>query len=368
MTEPAARVPVDRLVAFMIDCLQKMGVPPEEAPIIAEILITADLWGIPSHGVAHLKMYHDRIKAGLQLPVTRLTIDRETETTAVLDGGNGMGMVVGKHAMQIAIDKARGRGLGAVAVRNSSHYGIAGYYAMMAVREGMVGVSLTNAHPSIAPTFGLQPMLGTNPIAVGAPSDEEVPFLYDGATAVVPRGKIEVAARAGKPIPEGWAIGSDGAPATDSARLIDEMNRDAAALLPIGGMGELLGGHKGYGLATLVEIFSAAFQNGTYLTGLHDTDKDGRPQFLRIGHFFLAINVERFLPLPDFQRIVGNITRELRASTRAPGQGRIYTAGEKAHAHSQRVLAAGVELPLGVRAALASLREQLQVQGHDLGF
>jgi LDH2 family malate/lactate/ureidoglycolate dehydrogenase len=165
MTEPAARVPVDRLVAFMIECLQKMGVPPEEAPIIAEILITADLWGIPSHGVAHLKMYHDRIKAGLQLPVTRLTIDRETETTAVLDGGNGMGMVVGKHAMQMAIDKARRSGLGAVAVRNSSHYGIAGYYAMMAVGEGMVGVSLTNAHPSIAPTFGLQPMLGTNPIA-----------------------------------------------------------------------------------------------------------------------------------------------------------------------------------------------------------
>ncbi len=368
MAEQVVRVPVDRLVAFMIECLQNMGVPPEDAPTIAEILITADLWGIPSHGVAHLKMYHDRIKARLQLPVTRVTIDRETETTAVLDGGNGMGMVVGKRAMQIAIDKARRSGLGAVAVRNSSHYGIAGYYAMMAVREGMVGVSLTNAHPSIAPTFGLQPMLGTNPIAVGAPSDEESPFLYDGSTAVAPRGKIEVAARAGKPIPEGWAIGSDGAPATDSARLIDEMNRDAAALLPIGGMGELLGGHKGYGLATLVEIFSAAFQNGAYLSALHDTDKDGRPQFLRIGHFFLAIEVERFLPLPEFQHIVGNITRELRASARAPGQSRIYTAGERAHAHSQRVRAEGVELPAGVQTGLAGLRDELRIRGHELGF
>jgi LDH2 family malate/lactate/ureidoglycolate dehydrogenase len=368
MAEQVVRVPVDRLVAFMIACLKAMGVPPEDARTIAEVLITADLWGIPSHGVAHLKMYHDRIQAGLQLPVTRLTIVRETDTTAVLDGGNGMGMVVGQRAMQMAIDRARRSGLGAVAVRNSSHYGIAGYYAMMAVREGMVGASVTNAHPSIAPTFGLQPMLGTNPIAVGAPSDEAFPFLFDGATAVVPRGKIEVAARAGKPIPEGWAVGSDGAPATDSARLIDEMNRDAAALLPIGGMGELLGGHKGYGLATLVEIFSAAFQDGAYLSALHDTDQDGRSQFLRIGHFFLAIDVERFLPLADFQRTVGSITRELRESAKVPGQHRIYTAGEKAHANAQRVRDEGVELPRGVQAALASLRNELKVEHHDLGF
>jgi LDH2 family malate/lactate/ureidoglycolate dehydrogenase len=368
MAQQMVRVPVDRLVAFMIDCLVGMGVPAEDAPVIAEVLSTADLWGIPSHGVAHLKMYHRRIQAGLQLPVTHVTVVRETETTAVLDGGNGMGMVVAQRAMQSAIDKARRHGLGAVAVRNSSHYGIAGYYAMMAVRQGMVGASVTNAHPSIAPTFGLQPMLGTNPIAVGAPSDEEFPFLFDGATSIVPRGKIEVAARAGQPIPEGWAVGADGAPATDSARLIGEMNRDAAALLPIGGMGELLGGHKGYGLATLVEIFSAAFQDGAYLSALHDTDREGKPHFLRIGHFFLAIDVERFLPLSDFRRIVGSIARELRASARAPGQPRIYTAGEKAHAHAHRVRAEGVELPPGVRAALVSLREQLQVRGNDLGF
>ena len=368
MPDQVVHVPVDRLVAYMIDCLRAMGVPQDDAPIIADVLITADLWGIPSHGVAHLKMYHERIKAGLQLPVTRVTVVRETETTAVLDGGNGMGMVVAQRAMQLAVEKARHHGLGAVAVRNSSHYGIAGYYAMMAVRQGMVGASVTNAHPSNAPTFGLQPMLGTNPIAVGAPSDEAFPFLYDGATSIVTRGKIEVAARAGKPIPEGWAVGSDGAPATDSALLIDQMNKDVAALLPIGGMGELLGGHKGYGLATLVEIFSAAFQDGAYLSALHDTDKNGKSQFLRIGHFFLAINVERFLPLSDFQRIVGNITRELRESAKVPGQPRIYTAGEKAYAHSLRVRAEGVELPAGVQVALASLREQLHIEGHDLGF
>jgi L-2-hydroxycarboxylate dehydrogenase (NAD+) len=368
MAERAVRVAVDRLVAFMVDCLVPMGIPREDAKIIADILITSDLWGIPSHGVAHLKMYHERIRAGLQLPITTMTVVKDTEATAVIDGGNGMGMVVGYNAMRMAIEKARRHGLGAVAVRNSSHYGIAGYYAMMAVQEGMVGVSVTNAHPSIAPTFGVQPMLGTNPIAVGAPSDEPFPYLFDGATSIVTRGKIEIAARAKKPIPEGWAISQDGASTTDSTMLIDQMNRDAAALLPIGGLGELLGGHKGYGLATLVEIFSAAFQDGTYLSGLHDTDAEGQPQFLRIGHFFLAIDVERFLPLADFQRIVGSMMRELRGSAKAPDQDRIYTAGEKAHAHTQRVRAQGVEIPPGVQTALRSLQKELNVTGHELGF
>jgi LDH2 family malate/lactate/ureidoglycolate dehydrogenase len=368
MVERAVRIAVDRLVAFMVDCLIAMGIPHEDAKIIADILITSDLWGIPSHGAAHLKMYHERIRAGLQLPVTTMTVVKDTQTTAVIDGGNGMGMVVGCNAMRMATEKARRHGLGAVAVRNSSHYGIAGYYAMMAVQEGMVGVSVTNAHPSIAPTFGVQPMLGTNPIAVGAPSDEPFPYLFDGSTAVVASGKIEVAARARKSIPEGWAISDDGTSATNSTMLIAQMNRDAAALLPIGGMGELLGGHKGYGLATLVEIFSAAFQNGTYLSGLHDTDAEGQPQFLRIGHFFLAIDVEHFLPLADFQRIVGSMMRELRGSAKAPDQDRIYTAGEKAHANTQRVRAEGVEIAPGVQAALQSLQKELNVTGHDLGF
>lgn len=368
MTEESVRVPVDRLKAFMQASLEGMGVPPVDAAEITEVLITSDLWGIASHGVAHLKMYHERIQSGLQLPASVPTVVKETETTAVIDGHNGMGMVIGQRAMRLAIDKARQHGLGAVAVRNSSHYGIAGYYAMMAVQQGMVGVSVTNAHPSIAPTFGVQPMMGTNPIAVGAPTDEPFPFLFDASTSIVTRGKIEVAARAGKPISPGWAIGEDGTAVTESTSLIEQMNRDAAALLPIGGLGELLGGHKGYGLAALVEIFSAAFSDGTYLSGLHDHDAQGNPQFLRIGHFFLAIDVERFLPLPAFQRIVGSMLRELRAARRAPGQERIYTAGEKAYANAQRVLAEGVEITPGVQRALLSLHKELGLKGLDLGF
>jgi len=368
MSESSVYVPVDRLVAFMIDALQAMGIPPDDSRIIADVLITSDLWGIRSHGVAHLKMYHERILAGLQLPVAAWTIVRDTPTTAVIDGGNGMGMVIAYHAMQMAIDKARRHGLGAVAVRNSSHYGIAGYYANMAVRQGMVGISFTNAHPSIAPTFGVEPLLGTNPIAVGIPTDEPFPFLFDAATSIIPRGKIEVAARANKPLPEGWAIRHDGTPATDSNGLIAQMNSGLAALLPLGGMGEAMGGHKGYGLATIVEIFSAAFQNGTYLSGLHDTDAEGKPQFLRIGHFFLAIDVERFVPLDDFRRTAGNILRELRNSRKAPGQDRIYTAGEKEYYNAQRVRVEGVEITPGVQKALDALRRELGLTGHDLGF
>ena len=368
MSEQSVKVPVKTLIDFMLEALDAMGVPSEDAQIIADVIITSDLWGIRSHGIAHLKMYHERMKRGLQLPNTSITLVKDTPTTAVIDGGNGMGMVVGYHAMKMAIEKAHRYGLGAVAVRNSSHYGVAGYYPLMAVKEGMVGLSVTNAHPSIAPTFGIRPMLGTNPIAVAAPTDEPFPYMYDAATAVVPRGKIEIAARANKPIPEGWVINNEGISATDSSNMIKEMDLGNVALLPVGGMGEMFGGHKGYGLATMVEIFSAAFQDGTYLWGLTDTDADGNPQFLRIGHFFLAIDVEHFIPVETFKKITGNMMRELRNSPVAPEQSRIYTAGEKEYYNTQRVQAEGVEIPPGVQKALQSLQQELKLLNTQLGF
>jgi L-2-hydroxycarboxylate dehydrogenase (NAD+) len=368
MSEKSVYVPVQKLVDFMVDALVAMTIPLDEAKIIADVLITSDLWGVRSHGVAHLKMYYERMKNGLQLPITKITVVKDTPTTAVLDGGNGMGMVVGYNAMKMAIQKARQFGLGAVAVRNSSHYGVAGYYPLMAEKEGMVGLSVTNAHPSTAPTFGVRPMLGTNPIAVAAPTDEAFPFMYDAATSIAPRGKIEIAARASKPIPEGWVVNQDGVSATDSSNMIKEMNLGNVALLPLGGMGEMMGGHKGYGLATLVEILSAAFQNGTYLWGLTDTDAEGKPQFLRIGHFFLAMDVEHFIPLADFKKIAGNIVRELRDSTKVPDQPKIYTAGEKEYFNTQRVRSEGVEITPGVQTALKSLQQEFKLSAHDLGF
>ncbi|MBI5952339.1 MAG: Ldh family oxidoreductase [Chloroflexi bacterium] len=368
MSEKSVYVPVQKLVDFMVEALVAMKVPQDESKIIADVLITSDLWGVRSHGIAHLKMYYERMRRGLQLPITNITVVKDTPTTAVLDGGNGMGMVVGYKAMNMAIEKARKFGLGAVAVRNSSHYGVAGYYPLMAAKEGMFGMSVTNAHPSTAPTFGTRPMLGTNPIAVAAPTDEEFPYMFDAATSVAPRGKIEIAARASKPVPEGWVVNQEGVSVTDSNNMIKEMDLGNVALLPVGGMGELMGGHKGYGLSTLVEILSASFQNGTYLWGLTDTDAEGKPQFLRIGHFFLAMNVEFFLPLAEFKKVTGNIMRELRESPKVPGQSRIYTAGEKEYYNTQRVQSEGVEITPGVQKALQALQQELKLAGHDLGF
>lgn len=368
MAEENVYLPVKKATAFMIDALLKMGVPQADAEIVADVLLASDLYGIRSHGIAHLKMYYERMKQGLQQAVTNWTIVKESPTTAVVDGGNGMGMVVGYHSMKLAIEKARNMGVAAVAVRNSSHYGIAGYYADMAAKEGMVGMAFTNAHPSIAPTFGVEPMSGTNPIAFSAPMDEEFPFHFDAATSISPRGRIEVAARAGKPIPAGWVIRKDGTLATDSTNLIEEMNNCEAALLPLGGSGEQMGGHKGYGLATIVEILSASFQDGAYLSELHDHDHQGNIHPLRIGHFFMAINVEAFLPLERFKKVTGDICRELRESPKAPGEKRIYTAGEKAHEKAQQVTQAGIEIPPGLQKNLKSLQQELQITGHDLGF
>jgi LDH2 family malate/lactate/ureidoglycolate dehydrogenase len=368
MADESVYVPVSKLKDFAIDALLKIGVPGADAEIMADVLLAADLFGVRSHGLAHLRMYCQRVKAGLQLPVTHWTLVQETPTTAVMDGGNGMGMVVGYHAMKIAIDKARQNGLGAVAVRNSSHYGIAGYYSRMAAKEGMVGMSFTNAHPSIAPTFGVKPMLGTNPIAFSAPTDEEFAFTFDAATSIAPRGKIEIAARTGKPIPEGWVVQPDGKLATDSSQLIEQMNKGKAALLPLGGSGELMGGHKGYGLATMVEILTAAFQDGAFLSELHDTDRNGKPRSSRVGHFFLVINVESFLPVDRFRKTAGSILRELREYGKAPIDKKIYTAGEKAHYNSVRAMQEGVKVGPNLQRALRTLRSELNITGHDLGF
>ena len=179
MSDHSVYVPVERMREFAAEILLRMGVPRDDARITAEILIAADLWGIQSHGIAHLKLYHHRIKVGHQRATTNLQIVRETPTTAVADGGNGMGQVVGFRMMNLAIEKARQLGMGMVAVRNSSHYGAAGYYAKMATDLGLIGMSVTNARPAVTPTFGAYPLLGTNPIAFGAPTDEPFPFLYD---------------------------------------------------------------------------------------------------------------------------------------------------------------------------------------------
>jgi L-2-hydroxycarboxylate dehydrogenase (NAD+) len=322
-------VAFDEMHRFMTDVFKGVGVPEEDAKTCADVLIAADKQGIDSHGTNRLKpIYYDRIKEGIQEPVSNFEVVREGPATAVVDGHNGMGMVIAKKSMEMAIEKARKYGLGMVAARNSTHYGIAGYYAKMAVDAGMIGITGTNARPSIAPTFGVENMLGTNPLTFGIPTDEEFPFMLDCATSITQRGKIEVYDKLGKEMPEGWVIDDKGNYKTDPHEVLQDLVKGSAALTPLGGAGEELGGYKGYGYATVVEILSAALQSGNYLKMLTGIE-NGKKVPYRLGHFFIAINVSAFTELDDFKKTTGNILRELRSSKKAVGHDKIYTAGEK---------------------------------------
>jgi L-2-hydroxycarboxylate dehydrogenase (NAD+) len=363
-----AYVPVDVIKGFMLDVFQGLGVPEDDAQICANVLITSDLRGIESHGVGRLKYYYDRIKAGVQFTQTKMEVVKETETTALVDGHHGMGHVIAYRSMQLAMDKAKQYGLGAVAVRNGTHFGIAGYYPLMAAQKGMMGFTVTNARPAIAPTFGTEPMLGTNPIAFAAPSDTPYPFCFDGATSITQRGTIEVAARAEKPVPEGWVIDADGNPATDPDRILQDLDEVTAAFLPLGGAGELFAGYKGYDLATMVEILSASLCGGMFLKDLLGFAKDGSRRPYMLGHFFLAIDIEHFIPLEVSRRITGQIMRALQASRKAPGQDRIYVAGEKEYKKEQMILERGVPVNANLRRELQIMRDELNISGYEAFF
>ena len=287
------RIPVEKIYMLMNDVFTKLGVSKEDAKICADVLITSDLSGIESHGVGRLKMYYDRIKAGIQFTDTKIDVIRNRKATAVWDGNHGMGHVIAQKAMQTAIEKAKQFGMGSVAVRNSTHFGIAGYYARMAVKENMIGMSFTNARPSIAPLYGVTPLLGTNPICFGAPSNLEYPFLYDAATSITQRGKIEVYDREEKATPEGLAIDDKGNPYTDTKQLLIDLVDKKASLLPLGGVSKLLGGHKGYGLATIVEILSSALQSGSYMNDLLGWENGKRVPY-KLGHFFYGYKYRFF--------------------------------------------------------------------------
>ena len=352
-------VSFDLLEDFMKQCFVNIGVPADDADIITDVLIESEKRGIDSHGVGRFKpIYLDRIDTGVLNVVTKIDVVKDTETTAVLDGNNGMGHVVGKRAMGMAIEKARQYGLGMVTVRNSSHYGIAGYYASMAIEAGMIGITGTNARPSIAPTNGVENMLGTNPLVFGFPTDEEFPFLLDCATSVTQRGKIETYSRAGRELPPGWVIDKNGQTRTDANQVLVDLTKGMAALAPLGGLGALTGGYKGYGYATVVEVLSAALQDGAYLKALSGFDANGKMIPYPLGHFFIAIDIEHFVPIAVFKRIAGAIMKDLRNSEKAPGSDRIYTAGEKEYLARKYRMEHGCPVPPTLQEVLTECRER----------
>lgn len=356
---PKVNIGWEKLNGFVKDAFEKVGVPARDAEICADVLLESDRRGIESHGVNRFKpIYIDRIEQGIQNPVTNFEIVRETPTTAVVDGHDGMGQVIGKRSMEMAIAKAKKYGMGMVAVRNSCHYGIAGYYTSMAINAGMIGMTGTNARPSIAPTFGVENMLGTNPFTVGFPTDEEFGFNFDCATSITQRGKIEYFARMGQDTPKGMVIGRDGSALTDSEYILKALNTGEAALTPLGGMGEELAGYKGYGFATIVEVLSAALQQGQFLRALSGIGADGGKVPFHLGHYFIAIDTEAFMGLDSFRRTAGDIMRELRGSTLAPGSERIYTAGEKEWLVWQERKTTGVPINDAVQKEFCTVRDK----------
>lgn len=332
MTENRPFVPWEQMNSFIIDAFKGYGVPREDAEICADVLLESDRRGIESHGCNRFKpIYIDRIVKGTLLPKTNCEIIKETPTTVVMDAHDGMGMVASYHMMKKLIEKAKTYGMAGGAIRNSTHYGIAGYWTDMASKEGLIGMSGTNARPSIAPTFGVENMLGTNPLTFSLPTDEEFPFCLDCATSIVQRGRIEYYAREGKTLPAGMVISESGEALTDSAQILKDLVAGTAALTPLGGIGEEMAGYKGYGYATVVEILSAALSGGEFMKALTGVDENGKPRMYHLGHFFFVVDPQAFMGLEEFKRIAGEICRALRASKKAPGESRIYTAGEKEH-------------------------------------
>lgn len=345
---------------FVEEAFVGYGIPREDAKICRDVLLASDKKGIDSHGVNRFKpIYLDRIKAGIQKPVTDYEIVRQTPTTAVVDGHDGMGQVIGYKSMSMAIEKAKEYGMGMVAVRNSTHYGIAGFYAEMAAKAGCIGITGTNARPSIAPTFGVENMLGTNPLTFGFPTDEAFPFLLDCATSITQRGKIEYFARTGKDTPAGMVLDRQGLPMTDSEEILESLVSGKAALAPLGGIGEELAGYKGYGYATVVEILSAALSQGNFLRMLTGLGEKGEKVPYHLGHFFIAIDTEAFMGLESFKKTAGDILRDLRGSQKAPGTEKIFTAGEKEYEAWLYRKDKGVPVNEAVQKELVFVRDEL---------
>ena len=316
----------DHLYRFTYDMLTQIGCPESDAKIATEVLLSADLRGVDSHGVARLSGYVRLWEKGRINTTPNVRVTYETPSTAVVDGDSGLGLVVAPFAMKVAIEKAKNVGTGWVSVKNSNHYGIAGYHAMMALEHDMIGISLTNASPLVSPTFSKERLLGTNPISVAIPAKEEPAFVADMATTTAANGKLEILQRKGLDTPTGWVQDKEGNPTTSANGV-----KDGGALLPLGGDREH-GSHKGYALGAIVDIFSAVLSGANYgpwvppfvafLDPLPNLVGEG------IGHFFGAMRVDAFRPADEFKSHMDNWIRRFRSAEPTPGNEKVLIPGD----------------------------------------
>jgi LDH2 family malate/lactate/ureidoglycolate dehydrogenase len=348
MTAPRL-VSADQLRRFVLAVFERWGTPPAIADLTADLMIRTDLRGVDSHGIGMLPTYQRWFRNGFIVPKAEPRIVRDEGTTAVVDGNQAFGHYTATLAMELAIAKARAHGVGFVACHNSNHYGAAANYSMMALAHDMIGLSLTNSGPAVVPTFGRQAMLGTNPISLAAPAAQEYPFGLDMATSTVAIGKLAVALRWGKPIPEGWALDPRGDVTTDPA-----VAYTTRLLTPLGATRDL-GGHKGYGLAVMVDILSGVLAGAGYADVRRRSTESARAD---IGHFFGAIDVARFRSVEAFKADMDDLLRALKDSPKGEGQERIWVAGEPEWECEQQRRRTGIPLAPGLLAQLRAVAEQ----------
>lgn len=313
----------EQLKTFCEDCFCHFGFTPDESGIITDVLLMSDLFGIESHGMQRLARYHKGIEKGLIKVDAKPEIVFETPVSAVIDGHDGMGQLISHKAMEIAIEKAKKVGMAVVTVRNSNHFGIAGYYAKMACDAGLLGMAMTNSEAIMVPTFGRKAMLGSNPIAVAMPA-EPYDFFFDASTTVVTRGKLEIYNKLGKPLPQGWALDKDGKGTTDAADVLKNIvAKKGGGIMPLGGETEQTGSHKGYGYGMFCEIFTSILSMGLTSNHTHTDGKGGTC------HGFLAIDPAVFGDAAAIKEHLSVFLKELRESPKKEGETRIYTHGEK---------------------------------------
>ncbi len=324
--EEMIEVPVKNLKEFTKQFFTGLGCTEEDAEISADLLIAADRRGISSHGVQRLKRYYTYVKEGRIKPRYELKIIKETPNTLTVSGGFGMGHPVAYKVMKMVINKAKETGMCFATVRESNHFGIAGYYAMMALPYDMIGIALTNTEPIVVPTHGRTVAIGTNPISVAVPAKEERPFVLDMGTSTVVRGKVEIYARLGKEMPGTWAANEEGYPIQDPAKALENIKkRKGGGLLPLGGAEEETGGHKGYGLAVLVDILCGVLSGGAF-GALVARDPKSPPN---ICHFLGAIRIDLFCEPEEFKKRMDEFIRMLKNTPKAKGKDRIWIHGEK---------------------------------------
>jgi len=349
----------NQLLTFSKNIFQKIGCSEADATTAAKALLSADLRGVDSHGVARLSGYVRLWEVKRVNSNPQLKIVHETPSTAVVDGDSGLGLVVAPYAMQVAIDKAKNVGSGWVSVQNSNHFGIAGYHAMMALPHDMIGIAMTNASALVAPTFSTQRMLGTNPIAVAIPAGKEQPFVADFATTTASNGKLEILQRKNQPAPEGWVQTKSGEKSTNANEL-----REGGAMLPLGGDREH-GSHKGYMLGSIVDIFSGILSGANYGPWVPPFPSYvPMPENMPgngIGHFFGAMRIDAFRPADDFKNNMDNWIREFKKATTIAGEDKVIIPGEPEREMEAYRMQQGIALNEVVANDLEKLGEKFSV-------